>query len=63
MGEDWKRYFFFVYFLLITLNLTENDNCKHYGEYDYDRKRLQTFRLTENITDYYLYLQIDWEHY
>ena len=47
---------------LFTLNLTENDNCKRYGEYEYDRKRLQTFRLTGNITDYYLYLQIDWNN-
>ena len=60
MVEDWKRYFFL---LLFTLNLTENDNCKRYGEYEYDLKQLQTFRLTGNITDYYLHLQIDWEHH
>ena len=24
----------------LTLNLTENDNCKRYDEYEYDRKRL-----------------------
>ena len=23
-----------------TLNLTENDNCKRFDEYEYDRKRL-----------------------
>ena len=32
--EDCKHDVFF------TLNLTENDNCKHYNEYEYDRKRL-----------------------
>ena len=30
--EDCKRYIFF------TLNLTENDNCKCYNEYEYDQK-------------------------
>ena len=35
--EDCKRDDFF------TLNLTENDNCKRYNEYEYDRKRLLTF--------------------
>ena len=31
-AEDSKRYFF-------TLKLTENDNCKRYDEYKYDRKQ------------------------
>ena len=35
-AKDCKRYVFF------SLNLTKNDNCKHYDEYKYDRKRLET---------------------
>ena len=34
-AEDCKRYVFFL-----TLNLTKNDNCKRYDEYEYDRKQL-----------------------
>ena len=30
-AEDCKRYFF-------TLNMTKNDNCKRYIEYEYDQK-------------------------
>ena len=30
--KDCKHYVF------LTLNLTEKDNCKHYDEYEYDRK-------------------------
>ena len=26
--------------IFFTLNLTENDNCKRYDEYEYDRKQL-----------------------
>ena len=33
-AEDCKCYGFF------TLNLTKNDKCKRYDEYEYDRKRL-----------------------
>ena len=35
--------------LFFTLKLTKNDNCKHYEEIEYDRKRLFISESTVNI--------------
>ena len=39
--EDCKKKF--------TLKLTENDNCKRYDEYEYDRKRLEMFTVHRSM--------------
>ena len=48
--EDCKHDDFF------TLNLTENDNCKCYDEYEYDQKWLETVMLVV----WYVFIHSAW---